>query len=273
MANSLHSSMQPLAKSSQVVNSAMRAFDVLECIASAGRPLSVREVAKLCGTSRPTAYRYLVSLSMRGYVTSYKDDTYDLGSRLLTLGRNFLDRYDWISLVEPKLFDLGQISGETVHIGLLDQSEMLYIAKVDSPQSIRMHSSLGTRNPVYCTAMGKAVLAFLDEPTRDTLLASIELLPRTPNTITEQTQLYTELEHIKAKGYAIDDVENEAGVRCVSAPIHDFKGGVIGAISISGPAYRLEITKLRELAPTVMNVAQDISKLIGYVPNIASKKG
>lgn len=254
-----------------VVNSAMRAFDVLECIAATGRPLSVREVANLCGISRPTAYRYLVSLAKRGYVTSYRNDTYDLGSRLLTLGRNFLERYDWVSLVEPKLYDLSRESGETVHIGLFDQGEMLYVAKVDSPQSVRMHSSLGTRSPIYCTAMGKSVLANLDETSRNEELSKIELVARTENTKTNKAELLEELKQVAALGYAIDDVENEAGVRCVSAPIFDFKGGVIGAISISGPAYRLEIPNLKELAPSVMNAAHEISKVIGFVPKPTPK--
>jgi DNA-binding IclR family transcriptional regulator len=173
---------------------------------------------------------------------------------------------DLPELARADLRELSQTSQETVHLAILDGTEMLYVDKVDSPQSVRMHSVIGTRNPLHCTAMGKAVLAFLPAEECVALLNHITFTPRTSNTITDEKVLLAHLERVRANGFAVDDMENEEGIRCVGAPIFDHTGSVTAAISISGPAYRLSDSRLQELSAVVVETGEAISGKLGYQP-------
>jgi IclR family KDG regulon transcriptional repressor len=161
--------------------------------------------------------------------------------------------------------ELSQISDETVHLAILDGTDMLYVGKMDSPMSVRMHSVIGARNAIYCTAMGKAVLAFLPSEQRTALLDQVAITRRTPNTITDRAALTEHLELVRVQGYAIDDIENEEGIRCVGAPIFDHRGHPVAAISISGPAYRLSNSRLEELSQPVAQAGLEISSKLGYL--------
>lgn len=151
---------------------------------------------------------------------------------------------------------------ETVHLAVPSGNEVVYIGKVESEQPIQMYSFIGARLPMYCTALGKAILAFSD-PERIALLIKTPLMQRTKNTIASWDGLSVELARIREVGYAIDDEENEDGVRCVGAPIFDFNQKVIGAISISGPATRMTMERLEELGPLVHETASQISLRMG----------
>jgi IclR family KDG regulon transcriptional repressor len=255
---------------SNLIQTVLKALDVMECLASTDRPLSTLEVAQLCGLSRPTAYRFLTTLLTRGYVASVEDGHYQLGTRILTLSEGLLDRLDLTKLARSELRELSQASNETVHFAILDDTEMLYIDKVESSQPVRMHSTIGTRNPLHCTAIGKAVLAFIPVEERNALLDRITFIPRTPNTITDRAALVEHLELVYTRGFAIDDIENEEGIRCVGAPVFNHTRRVFAAISISGPAYRLSIPRLLELSTLVITAADAISRKLGYVPQSPS---
>jgi DNA-binding IclR family transcriptional regulator len=245
----------------------LKALDILECLASAEWPLSAQEVAQHCSLSRPTAYRHLVTLATRDYVTTCDDGrSYQVGPKVLELGKSFLDRLDLPELARASMRELSRTSQETVHLTVLDGTEILYVAKVDGPQSVRMYSAIGTRNPLYCTAMGKAILAFLAPEKRTALLDQTTLAPRTANTITDRTTLYRHLELVRSQGFAIDDVEFEEGIRCLGAPIFNHTGQVTAAISISGPAYRLSNSRLQELSGHVVKTSEAISSKLGYLP-------
>lgn len=247
-----------------LIQSVLKALDIIDCLAAEKSPLSVREVALKCNLSRSTAYRLLRSLVDRGYVVSSQESLYELSLKILSLGQEVLERYDLIGISKPYMVQLCQLSGETVHLGVLVDTEMLYIGKVDSPQSIRMYSSIGSRNPLYSTAMGKAVLAFLPVSERNELIKRIHFVPRTSNTITSPSKLLESLEQIRECGYAIDNLEHEEGIRCLGVPLIGYSGEVLGAISISGPAYRLDLEKLAALANHAIQAAREISRLSGY---------
>lgn len=242
----------------------LKALDVLECVAFADHPLSAPEVARLCGMSRPTAYRLLTTLLARGYLALADEGSYTLGTKSLSISRRLLDSLDLFELSKPDLQALSEATNETIHLAILDGTEMLYINKIESSQSVRMHSTVGSRNPLYCTAMGKAVLANLSEGERAGLLNRIVLTPRTPQTITDKNFLLEHLQHVQRLGFAVDDLESEEGVRCLGAPIFGHTGRVTAAISISGPAYRLSTDRLHELAPLVLKTASSISNKLGY---------
>jgi DNA-binding IclR family transcriptional regulator len=250
-----------------LTQSVLKALDILECLAEADRPLSTREVAQRSGIPRPTAHRLITTLLARDYVTTSSDDGhYQFGAKLLSLGNRFLDRLDLPELAKEDLRALSQISGETVHLGVLDGTEVLYIGKVDGPQSVRMHSTIGARSPLYSTAMGKILLAFLPVEQRTTLLDQIAFVPYTSNTILDRETFIEHLTLVRIQGFALDDVENEEGIRCIGAPVFDHAGYVKASISISGPAFRLSRSRLEELSQPATHAGMAISKKLGYLP-------
>jgi DNA-binding IclR family transcriptional regulator len=175
-----------------------------------------------------------------------------------------LDRLDLPELAKPDMSEFSRISGETVHLGVLDGTEILYVGKVDSSQSVRMHCTLGTRNPLHCTALGKAILAFLPSEERAALLDQMLFTACTPSTITDRVTFEEHLELVRAQGYAIGNMEMEEGIRGVGAPVFDHTGHVIAAISTSGPAYRLPLTRLYILSDAAARAGQAISSKLGY---------
>ena len=159
---------------------------------------------------------------------------------------------------------LAEQTRETCFLGIRDDRSVLYIAKADSPQAVRPAAGVGARNPLHSTGLGKALLAFASPEADVAYAEGGPLEVKTPNTIVDPGRLATELERTRARGYAIDDVENEDGVRCVAAPIRDHAGEVIAALSVSAPAYRFALEDLPALAPDVVAVAAEISARIGF---------
>ncbi len=242
----------------------LKALIVLECVADADRPLSAAEVAKLCNISRPTAYRLLSTLAVRDYVTQVNGPYFRLGTQALSLSKKLLDSIDLPELARPYLRELGNLTNETVYLSTLQDTEILYVAKVESTQSIRTSCIIGTRNNLYSTSMGKALLAFLPAADQARRIDQIEFKPLTPKTIVTREDLISELAVVQKRGYAIDDEENESGVRCVGAPIFDRTGHAFSAISVSAPAYRFPIERIEEVSSLVMRISSTISARLGY---------
>lgn len=243
----------------------LKALDVLECVANGDAPLSALQVARLCRLSRPTAYRLLSTLVYRGYLAT-DGAGFRLGTQALSLGQKVLASFDVLEVARASMRQLSDLASETINLSIHQGTEILYIAQVEGPQSIRMKCTIGSRNPLHCTAMGKALLAFLPNEERISLLERLVLAPYTAATITARDLLCRELANVGKQGFAIDDEEREAGVRCVGAPIFDHTGHAFAAISISGPAYRLSVTQLEALSHPLIEAARTISARLGYVP-------
>lgn len=241
----------------------LKALDILDLVANAGKPLTAPEIAKRSGMSRPTVYRLLSTLESRGYLANNEHE-YLLGSKILNLSAILLDTMDLPTLAHPYLRHLCEASGETTYISILDGTHILYVNKVESSQSIRSNCTIGTRNPLHCSSMGKAILAQLEVDELNDLLNRIELIPRTSNTITDCDALLKELEKVKSWGYSIDDEEIEDNVRCVGAPIFNHKGYPFAAMSLSGPKSRLSMDRLHELSILVVEATQIMSRQLGY---------
>ena len=248
-----------------LANTVLKSLDLLECLANSDKPLTAPEIAKKCKMSRPTAYRLLATLQSRGYVTN-KEHEYSLGTKILSLSRVILESLDLANEAYPYLRHLSQLSGETTYVSILDGTEILYINKVESTQSIRLNCTLGARNPLYCTSMGKSILAYLPEDERDSLLGQIQLRPFTEKTIVDKHELLDVIAVVRQRGYAIDDQEIEDEVNCVGAPIFNHMGYPFAAMSIAGPAFRLSKDKLEELVPYLLEVTQTLSSQFGYQP-------
>jgi DNA-binding IclR family transcriptional regulator len=182
----------------------------------------------------------------------------------LRLGEAYLAGIDLRSVARPILEELVADTGETAHLVVFDEPYVVYVDKVDSPSAVRMHSRVGGRMPLYCTAAGKAMLAWLPDDVVDRVLA--EPTPaRTAHTLTSAGAVRADLEVIRARGWSLDDVENEAEIRCVGAAIFDRSGAVVAACSLSGPDQRITSERAYDLGPRVRAAADAIGRCLGAV--------
>lgn len=224
-----------------------RVLDVLEAVADLG-PASLAEIATAAGLPKSGAHRMLQSLVERGYVV--QDDAtraYRLGLGALRLATSSLDHVELRPAARPHLERLAQATGETVHLVTIETGGVVYLDKVDSAKAVRMASRVGMRGDLHSTACGKAVLAHLPADEVDAVVASHGLAAHTERTITDPAHLRAELRTIRSRGWALDDQENEPDVRCVAMPVIDAEGRPVAAVSVSAPAYRLPLARVRDL--------------------------
>lgn len=238
-----------------------RLFLVLETLAETGQ-VTLADLCRRLDLNKSTVHRLLCSLIYMGYV---KQDTetgrYSLSFKLLTLSNKLLSHMDILETVRPYLKKLSEETGETVHFVQLDGVEAVYIYKEESYQnSIRMVSKVGSRIPLYCSGVGKAMAADMEE---DRILdiwnnSTIEKL--TPHTIIHYNQFSEKVKEVREKGYALDDEENELGVRCIAVSVPDYKGRPKYAFSISAPVARMSDERIRELSKTVLRTKEEICR-------------
>lgn len=246
------------------VQSVDRAMALLVALGQAGRPLSVRELSALVSLPRPTVYRLLQTLQHHG-ATETTDSGYIIGPRILWLAAQKLEQTELRSVGRPFLLDLRDQTGETVHMAVLEQGQVVYIDKVEGHGPMRMASAIGKIMPAHCTALGKAMLAHLAPNAVRAIVQRHGMPRRTQQTITSPDVLAAELEAIRSRGFSLDNVENEEGVRCAGAPVFDHLGRVAGAISISGSARDLTLERLRrDIGPRVKEIAERISRAMGW---------
>lgn len=246
-------------------SSVRRALCILGLLAET-RPhsegLSLAELADGLAMNKSTVLRLARPLMDAHLLVRSADGRYRLGVQALVLGQAYLEGLDLRDASRDELRRLVSASEETGHLVIYDRPDVVYIDKLDSPNTVRMVSRIGARMPAYCTAVGKVFLAHATSDEVDAVVAA-GMPARTPSTVTTRERLNAELDRIRAVGYATDDEENEQGIRCVAAPIRDHVGSVVSAISVSGPAMRMTPTKLIELAPTVVDASDRISLRLG----------
>lgn len=236
---------------------------LLEALARAGEPCGVSELARQLQLTKSNVHRLLQTLSEQGYVQNVgATGRYEVTLKLWELGVEVLDKLDVKRVAFEPMERLVALTGETVHLSILDHGEVVYIDKVDSPQPVRAYSKVGGRAPAYCVATGKALLAHANPSVVDAVTR--ELRRHTANTITDPAQLCAELKRVREAGYAINRGEWREGVCGVAAPIRDGRGTVIAAIGISGPVDRLKARTIRQLAPAVVEVAAAVSARLGW---------
>jgi len=257
------------SKPTNLVQSIERASLILDILGQSSQGISVKELSAKVGLPKGTTHRLLSSLAYFGYVQQdSKTRHYSLGFKLVELGNCLLNQLDLRTEAKPFLADLAKRTQETVHLVILDQNEVIYIDKVesnDNPSGLRMASRVGSRNPAHSCAVGKVFLAHFSEEELDEFIKGTGLPKMTENTISDPIRLKEHLKLVRSQGYVVDDEENEKGIRCVAAPIHNEIGRVIAAISISGPAIRITIKKIQEaLKNEVIDSALKISRKLGF---------
>ncbi|MGE5632594.1 MAG: IclR family transcriptional regulator [Caulobacteraceae bacterium] len=249
------------------VQAVSRSLSILEELAKEQKGCGVTQLATATGLHKSTVHRLLSTLMSKGYVSKDTNtDRYCLGMKILYLGSSILDRMDVRLVAKPYIEALSYKVKEVVHLAILDDTEAVYIDKVESPENtIRMYSQIGKRAALHCTGVGKIFLAWMPESQSEAILKSKEMRAYTPNTITNIEDMKKHLEQIRNNGYAIDNIEHEDGVRCVAAPIFDMHHNVIAAISISGPIFKVTEDRVQALVDDILNTAGEISYHMGYL--------
>jgi len=223
-----------MTEASGGVQSLHRALDVLEGLAAAGGTASLSDVATACGLPLPTVHRLASTLADRGYLRRLPDRRYCLGSRLVPLGAEAHALLGERAM--PVLRVLAGLTGESANLAVLTQGRAEYVSQAQGRHAMRIFTEVGNRVELHCTGVGKALLAVLPPERASRLIAAADLVAHTPAPITDPAALHAELGLIRARGYALDEGEMEAGVRCVAVGIG---GAVPMAVSVSGPAGRM----------------------------------
>lgn len=249
----------------EIVQSVVKALSILELVSE--NEVGLIELSKKVELNKTTVHRLLNTLIYTGYVIQNPENNkYKITSRALSLSGNFLKGLDIVKIARPYIRELSEVANEVVHLVALDGEDIVYIDKIDSENTIRMHSYIGKRIPIYSTAVGKAFIAYSDEESFDEIWKRISshIKKLTPNTITDKEIMYEEIKKIREQGFAIDDEENELGVICIAAPIFNFKGKMEYAISISTPQIRINKERLDEFKRLIKTATNSISKELGY---------
>jgi IclR family transcriptional regulator, acetate operon repressor len=239
------------------VQSIERAFELLEMLADAGGALGLSELATASGLPLPTVHRLMRTLVNRGYVRQEASRRYTLGSRLIRLGE--ISSQMLGTSLRPYLAKLVRLTGETANLAMLDGDEVVYLAQVPSPHQMRMFTEPGRRVRTHATAVGKALLAQLPPAEARALLAH-DMPAFTPTTITDPDLLLAHLEVIRQQGYAVDEGEQEVGVRCFAVAVPDAPAAL--AVSASGPTARMTDDAAERIVPALTGIAAEISKTI-----------
>lgn len=249
-------------KETHTIQSLERAIKILEYLRKGATSLS--ELSRELGLHKSTVFGLLQTLAKCNYVHQEgKTGHYSLGYRVLALGSAFLENCDIRNRVGPYLKKLVEHHGETVHLVTMDAGQVVYVDKVESLQSVRMVSRVGSRLPAHCTGVGKALLSFMPEEDVKRIISKWGMARFTANTITTWEQMVEEMTQIRTEGVSYDREEIEEGLRCVAAPIIGYGNQPVGALSVSGPAWRMTDEKMSDIARSLKEIVSEISLQMG----------
>ncbi|MEA2001245.1 MAG: IclR family transcriptional regulator [Actinomycetota bacterium] len=253
-----------MAKPPQVLSSVRNAARLLKQFSTRDRELGVSELSRRLEIGKSTVHRLLVTLTSEHLLEQDSlTGKYRLGIAMHDLGSAVATRLDLHEAVIPPLEQLRVATQETCQVAVLDGNEVVYVERLDSPQSLRLFLEVGRRNAAHSTSTGKCLLAFLPDQELDAVLQGWVLEQKTPHTIVDQATLRTELKQIRKQGYAWNVNESELGVLSVSAPIRNLAGRVTAALSAAGPETRMAAAKL-QMTQAVMEAAASASRRLGY---------
>jgi IclR family KDG regulon transcriptional repressor len=249
----------------RLVPAVTRAFDILELFLDRDTALTAPDIVRALGLPRTTVHELVATLVARGYLVADRSGGYRLGVRLYQLGSRYAEQLDLAAEGQQVARSVAEKCQETVHIAILEDTDVIYIAKVDSTQAVRLVSAAGRRLPAHCTAVGKMLLASLPEHELRSRIPDRTLLPAmTANTITDTETLHTVLADTRTRGTAVEESESNADASCVAAPVRDRTGQVVAALSISVPGIRWNTGRRAELEELAVAGAAELSTRLGY---------
>jgi DNA-binding IclR family transcriptional regulator len=243
------------------------ALDILECFSHHRQELGVTELAASLDLSKNNVFRLLATLESESYIEqNHATENYRLGPKVLEIGQAYLNRLGILKVAHGHLETMVHACNEASYLALMREGDIIYLDMVQTSHPLRLRSRVGQRLPAYCTAAGKAQLAFEPRERLEELLATFAFKPFTPHTITSAEALLANLKDVAERGIALDLEEWELDVRCVGAPIRDYTGRVVASISITAPTVRMSMERIeREIIPLVVKTAGQISYRLGYV--------
>jgi DNA-binding IclR family transcriptional regulator len=247
------------------VQSIARAFKILEAIADHSDGISHADLSKAVGLHASTAFHLVRTMLALGYLRQDPETKrYHIARRVFLLAAQVSDEVNLVNAALPLMRELAESLGETAHLGVLSREGAITIAKSEGTSTFRVSERVGVLRPAHCTAIGKAMLASLPKTELDDFLARAELKEFTPRTIVDPARLRRELDRVREAGYAVDDAEFNAELRCAAALVRDFSGRGIAALGISGPTWRIKAEDITRAAKRVAAAADRLSAELGF---------
>lgn len=257
----------PAEKSEGRIQSLERAAAIMEEAARHADGVTLSELSRTLGLHTSTLYHLTRTLVALGYLRTGPDDKrYRIGRGIFQLASACLDEAELCATVEPFLDRLAAETGEASHFAIWERKSALILTRRPGPNALQITERVGTLRPVYCTAIGKALLSGLSAEAYADHTEGIEYAPFTPNTLKDAQELRLQVENVQRDGIAFDDCEFNPEVRCMAAPVRDFRGRVVGAIGFSGPVWRMSLTGMAEYISVTRSIAAEVSDRFGFRP-------
>ncbi|WP_413735793.1 IclR family transcriptional regulator [Sodalis sp. RH21] len=248
-----------------IIQSVERALRILDLFDEHATELKITDISIKMGMHKSTLHSLLKTLQVQGYIDQNPENgKYRLGMKLVERGNLVVNSIDIRQKARSFLLDLSIKTGQTTHLGILDGKEGVYIDKVEGKMAVISYSRIGRRLPVHSTAIGKVLLSFMPAGEIQALLENYQYTRQTPNSITDEARLLAELNEVRARGYALDNQENEQGVKCVSVPIWNVERRVIAAISISTLVARTSEAEFSQYITLLTQAGRELSQQLGY---------
>ena len=239
--------------------------DLIEAMLQYPNGATLKELYEITKINKATIFRILMNMRECGYaIQNSGDGKYRLGYRFVEVSNSILSRLDIRHLVHPYLERLSAKISEVVHLIVLDGDEGLYVDKVENfTSAFKMYSQVGRHLMLHCTSAGKVLLSGMSSSEIDRIIQAKGLPRKTNHTITQPNELKMELAKIRKQGYGVDEIENEEGIRCIAAPIYDYKKRIIAVVSIAGTTLSVTEERIPELAAQLKEATAQISREIG----------
>ncbi|MCT8973513.1 IclR family transcriptional regulator [Microbaculum marinisediminis] len=249
------------------IQSLDRAFSVLEEVARHRDGITLSELSRELGLHTSTLYHLARTLVSLGYLRTGPDDKrYRMGRGIFQLASACLDEAEICATVAPYLERLAETTGEATHFAIWERRKALILARHAGPNALQINERAGTLRPVYCTAIGKALLSGLGPETYEDYTRDLVFEPYTASTLKDAQELRLQVDKARRDGIAFDDCEFNAEVRCMAATVRDFTGKVIGAIGFSGPVWRMSLTDMADYTSVTRSIAAELSEQFGFRP-------
>lgn len=246
-----------------------RTVEILKLISRNPEGITLDEICARLDLPKTSAYDIVTTLVEMGMANVKKGakQIYTIGLAAYRIGINYTNNLDFLGIIEPELKAFSRSVGKTVFFGVRSDHDVVYICKFEPENPIITTATVGTKNPMYCTSLGKAILAYMDEETRGQIMGRIKFRQKTENTIMSREALEEELEKVRSQGYALDAREMEDHMECAGAPVFGPDGSVMGAISVSSLYKPGE--DYDALGRLVCEKAEEVSRLLGYLGKIS----
>jgi IclR family KDG regulon transcriptional repressor len=259
--------------SSQSNSAVERSLTILELISSKKGPVGVGEIAQELGLAKSTTHRILEALKNKRFIEQIETtEKYHIGIKAIEVGMSGLANLNIVDISAPYVKQIASELNETAFLAVYDEGRIVYVYKAEGNQAVATNAHLGTRKPIHCTALGKAIVSNFHVEEVDRILTEKGMEKYTDRTITAKQKYLEELSKVRQCGYGMDDEEVEEGLTCFAVPIFNHTGHAVAAISVAGPTERM-LSKKDEVVGALKNINSFVSARLGFVPAMRNSEG